>query len=65
MSWVILRLHGKIMKQFCKNDDGATAIEYGLILALIVIVCVASFSLLGSSSNGMWANIGSTAGSKL
>ena len=51
------------MKQFCTNEDGATAIEYGLILALIVLVCVAAFTLLGSSSNGLWSNVSNNASS--
>ena len=53
------------MKKFYTNEDGATAIEYGLILALMVAVCVAAFTLLGSSSNGLWGNVSNKAGSKL
>jgi pilus assembly protein Flp/PilA len=31
------------------NEDGATAIEYGLIAALIAVAAIASFQLVGSS----------------
>ena len=53
------------MKLLLREEDGATAIEYALILALIVLVCVAAFTLLGSSSNGLWANVNSNVSSKL
>lgn len=37
------------MKRFLKNTDGATAIEYGLILALIVIAVIGALGTLGSA----------------
>ena len=36
---------------------GATAIEYGLIAALIVVALIASLGQLGGGANGMWTNI--------
>lgn len=53
------------MKRFGRNTSGATAIEYALIGALIIIAVVASFTILGSSSNGLWANINANVSSKL
>ena len=32
-----------------KDDSGVTAIEYGLIAALVAVVCIAAWSLLGSN----------------
>ena len=46
------------MHHFLKNDDGATAIEYGLILALIVLVLLAGLTALG---NGSTNSFGGTA----
>jgi pilus assembly protein Flp/PilA len=40
-----------------RNVRGATAIEYGLIVALIVIVVVAGISVLGNSNGGSWGNM--------
>ena len=40
-----------------KDDRGATAIEYGLIVALIVIVVVVGVSALGGSTSGTWGNM--------
>lgn len=53
------------MKRFSRNISGATAIEYALIAALVVIAAVAGFTVLGSSSNGLWANINANVSSKL
>ena len=33
------------------HDDGASLVEYALLLALIAVVCIAAISLLGSSAS--------------
>ena len=38
-----------LFKNFIANESGATAIEYGLIAALIAVAVIASFSILGNS----------------
>ncbi|GAA4040075.1 hypothetical protein GCM10022281_21240 [Sphingomonas rosea] len=40
------------------HDGGATAIEYGLIAALIAVAAISGMSTLGGGSNGMWGKIG-------
>lgn len=37
-------------------DDGATAVEYALMLSLIFVVIIAAVTLLGTSLAGMFAN---------
>ncbi|MEO5641155.1 MAG: Flp family type IVb pilin [Sphingomicrobium sp.] len=39
------------------DQRGATAIEYGLICALIVIAMIAGLSSLGGGTLGMWTDI--------
>ncbi len=39
------------LKSFIANESGATAIEYGLIAALIAIVCIGAMRTLGSNLN--------------
>lgn len=56
---------GGYVKRIRKDECGATAIEYAFIGALIIIVVVASFTILGSSSNGLWSNVNSKVSSKL
>lgn len=39
---------------FLRSEDGPTSIEYGVMMALIVVVCLASISALGLSTRGFW-----------
>jgi pilus assembly protein Flp/PilA len=41
---------GKVTN-FLRNEDGPTAVEYAVMLALIIVVCIAAISLLGSNAN--------------
>ena len=41
--------------RFCER--GATAIEYGLIAALIAVACIGGLKSLGGGSNGMWTKL--------
>jgi len=38
-----------LFKNFCRQDDGATAIEYGLIAALIAVVIIGAVTAVGTS----------------
>jgi len=43
------------------DSRGATAIEYGLVVALIALSCVTAFQAMGDSVHGMWGNISAAA----
>lgn len=45
------------LKNFKKNEDGATAVEYGLIIALIAVAVIAAVSLLGERIDGAFGAI--------
>ncbi|MDQ0455427.1 Flp family type IVb pilin [Rhizobium paknamense] len=47
----------KIFARFFKNESGATAIEYGLIAALISVALITGASTLGSSLNTAFVTI--------
>jgi pilus assembly protein Flp/PilA len=38
-----------LMNRFAKDESGATAIEYGLIAALIAVVCVTVWTQIGTN----------------
>jgi pilus assembly protein Flp/PilA len=40
-----------------KDDRGATAVEYGLILALVFIAMIAGVQAFASATTGMWSNV--------
>lgn len=47
----------EMMGKFSKDESGATAVEYGLIISLIVIGLVVSMNAFGDSSEGLWATV--------
>jgi pilus assembly protein Flp/PilA len=47
----------KFVARFAKNESGATAIEYGLIAALIAVVIIAGATALGTSLNNTFHTI--------
>jgi len=48
----------KKLIEFIKDEDGVSAIEYGLIAALIAIVIIGGVTLIGNSLNSKFSNIG-------
>lgn len=47
----------KLLKKFRKDDNGATAIEYGLIAALVSIAAILAMQALGTSLSGMFTSV--------
>ena len=47
----------KFMTRFAKDESGATAIEYGLIVALIAVVIITAVSTLGTHLNNAFGKI--------
>ena len=50
----------KFFARFVRDESGATAVEYGLIAALIGVVIIAGAGALGSALNSKFSSIGST-----
>jgi pilus assembly protein Flp/PilA len=46
----------KSLERFVRTEDGPTTVEYAVILALILVACVASIQALGGSVNAVYAN---------
>jgi pilus assembly protein Flp/PilA len=49
----------KNVVSFLKAEDGPTAVEYAVMLALIVVVCIAAITTLGSNANSTFSFVGS------
>lgn len=45
------------LRQLLRDTKAATAIEYGLIISLIVLGMLAGVSTLGDRAGGMWGNM--------
>ena len=48
----------KFVTRFLKDESGATAIEYGLIAALIAAVIITALTTIGNNLNGTFTTIG-------
>ena len=55
-----MRNFTKSLVNFIKKEDGPTAVEYAVMLALIVVVCIAAITTLGSNANSTFSYVGST-----
>ncbi len=51
------------MRRFLASEDGPTAVEYAVMLALIVVVCVGIVQSLGTSVSGTFNSVQSTVAS--
>ena len=52
-----------VIKRFITDERGATAIEYGLIAALIAVVVIASATTLGKNIQNTFTKVGNAVGS--
>ena len=46
-----------MLRRLRADQSGATAIEYGLIAALIAVACITGLQSLGGGANGLWGKI--------
>ncbi len=51
-------LASKVVR-FLKREDGPTAVEYAVMLALIIVVCIAAITALGSNTNNTFSSVAS------
>ena len=47
------------VKRFIVSEDGPTAVEYAVMLALIIVVCLAAVSAVGSNANAKFNKVSS------
>ena len=57
-----MRKFGKALVNFLKNEDGPTAVEYAVMLALIIVVCITAITALGSNANNTFSYVGTQVG---
>jgi pilus assembly protein Flp/PilA len=48
--------------RFINREDGPTAVEYAVMLALIIVVCIAAITALGSNANSTFTTVGNIIG---
>jgi pilus assembly protein Flp/PilA len=48
--------------KFLKAEDGPTAVEYAVMLALIIVVCIGAITTLGGNAKTTFQNVANTIG---
>ncbi len=43
--------------RFLRDEDGPTAVEYAVMLALIIVVCIAAITTLGGNASATFSNV--------
>jgi pilus assembly protein Flp/PilA len=43
--------------EFVKREDGPTAVEYAVMLALIIVVCITAITAIGTNANKTFQNV--------
>ncbi len=54
-------LFGTVVR-FLRAEDGPTAVEYAVMLALIIVVCIAAITTLGNNAKTTFTSVGTTIG---
>ena len=58
---MLSRLQRQVV-DFLRNEDGPTAVEYAVMLALIIVVCITAITALGSNANNTFSYVASDLG---
>lgn len=49
--------------RFLRDENGPTAVEYAVMLALIIVVCISAVKLIGTNANTTFTSVGTAIGS--
>ncbi|HZU34999.1 MAG TPA: Flp family type IVb pilin [Gemmataceae bacterium] len=58
-----MRKFGQSIVSFLQKEDGPTAVEYAVMLALIIVVCLVAITALGSNANKTFTTVSNSIGS--
>jgi pilus assembly protein Flp/PilA len=57
-----MRKFAERVVNFLKCEDGPTAVEYAVMLALIIVVCITAITALGTNANKTFTSVSTTIG---
>jgi pilus assembly protein Flp/PilA len=57
-----MRKFSETLVKFVKDESGPTAVEYAVMLALIIVVCITAITALGTNANNTFSYVGSAVG---
>ena len=50
----------KLATDFCRSEDGPTAVEYAVMLAMIIVVCITAITAVGTNANKTFTKTSTT-----
>jgi pilus assembly protein Flp/PilA len=57
-----MRSISRALVRFLKDESGPTAVEYAVMLALIIVVCITAVTALGTNANNTFSYVGTNVG---
>ncbi len=57
-----MRQFSQSVVNFLKNEDGPTAVEYAVMLALIIVVCITAITSLGTNASNTFSYVATQVG---
>jgi pilus assembly protein Flp/PilA len=57
-----MRKFAERVVNFLQREDGPTAVEYAVMLALIIVVCITAITALGTNANKTFTSVSTTIG---
>jgi pilus assembly protein Flp/PilA len=58
-----MRKFSQALVSFLKDESGPTAVEYAVMLALIIVVCITAITTLGTNANNTFSYVAQKVGS--
>ena len=58
-----MRKFAQSVVNFLQREDGPTAVEYAVMLALIIVVCITAITALGTNANKTFTSVSNTVAS--
>jgi pilus assembly protein Flp/PilA len=59
---LVMQTFKNAVVNFMKREDGPTAVEYAVMLALIIVVCITAITALGTNANKTFTSVSNTIG---
>ena len=59
---IALRRIATEIRRFLKSEDGPTAVEYAVMLALIIVVCLVAITAVGTQASTTFSNVANSIG---
>jgi pilus assembly protein Flp/PilA len=58
----VMRSLQRHLVKFLRSEDGPTAVEYAIMMALVMVVCIVAVTALGGNSNNTYSYVGTKVG---